>query len=80
MIFPTNLQDKIHAQVQPIMGVLSCTFLEHFQHIYIFSKHLISTILVALSENKTELMLLTGSFFKVIQPVVSWKPKFSVEL
>ena len=76
IIFPTNLQDNIHTQVQSIMGVPSCKFLDYFQHVFIFSKHLVSTILLAVSQNKIKLMFLTGSSFKkVIQPVVSWKTK-----
>lgn len=78
IIFPTNLQDNIHTQVQSIMGVPSCKFLDYFQQVFIFSKHLVSTILLAVSQNKIKLMFLTSSSFKkVIQPVVSWKRKIS---
>ena len=75
MIFPINLQDNIHAQVQSILGVLSCKFMEYLQRISIFSKHLVRTIPAVVSENKIKLMLLTSSFLKVIQPAVSRKPK-----
>ena len=38
MIFPTNLLENNHTQVQSIMGVVCRKFPAYFQHIFIFSK------------------------------------------